>query len=244
MRDYVSRRLDRKKSRYPTAQPNVIILGMAKPAAPPNLLPQAHAALERHQTDEAQGILVSIVIEEPHNEEAWLLLAQTFDDLERRMECMQRARQLNPNSAPIAAAIQELKTQISNTAFGQSPPPIAETTVTASTAAAPTVSASPPTANPALAQLLLDAANLLAHATVMTTEPLETRAVGLELVYLLERAQNYDSVQTHRWTLSAGRAALVKYEKALTQLLTNMPQQDPQVSVLREQRQRALDFFK
>lgn len=210
---------------------------MAKTAAPLNLLPQASAALERHATDEAQGILISIVVDEPQNEEAWLMLAQTFGELERRMECMQSARQANPNSAAIALAIQELKNQISISAFGQPP---AETAAPLS----PAADASTPAANPGLAKLLLDAANLLAHAIVMSTEPLETRAVGVELVHLLERAQSYDTVLTRRWASSAGRAALVKYEKALTQLLTNMPLHDPQIALLREQRQRALDLFK
>jgi hypothetical protein len=165
------------------------------------------------------------------------MLAQTFDDLERRMECIQRARQANPNSATIALAIQELKNQISTSAFGQPP---AETTAPLS----PAADTSTPATNPALAQLLLDAAKLLAHATVMSSAALETRAVGMELVYLLERAQTHDVVLTRRWTSSAGHAALVKYEKALTQLLTNMPLHDPQIALLREQRQRALDLFK
>lgn len=215
---------------------------MSKTAAAPSLLAQAHAALERHAVDEAQGILISLVVAESRNEEAWLLLARTFDDLERRMECMQRARQSNPNSAAIALAIQELKAQISNSAFGQ-PPPAAE----AANLAPPNeqIPASHALdADSELAQIFLDAAAILAQATIMTIEPLRTRAVGAELVRLLERAQQYDAILSRRWAGSAGRAALVKHEKALTQLLINMPQQDPQISHLREQRQRALDLFK
>ncbi len=213
---------------------------MSKFSAPPDRLAQAHAALERHETEEAQGILVSVVVDEPHNQDAWLLLASTFDDLERRMECMQRARQANPSSAQIAQAIQELKTQIYQDMFGQ---PQSETPAAPPTAAA-SAEAPSPASNPALAQLLLDAANLIAHATIMTMEPLQTRALGVELVYLVERAQRYDALLTHRWASTTGRAALVKYEKALTQLLTNMPLQDPQALGLREQRRRALDLFK
>ncbi|MCG3139661.1 MAG: hypothetical protein HDKAJFGB_00555 [Anaerolineae bacterium] len=214
---------------------------MSKFSAPPDRLPQARAALERHETEEAQGILISIVVDEPHNQDAWLLLANTFDDLERRMECMQRARQMNPNSAQIALAIQELKTHIYQDAFGQPQP---ETPAAPSAAPAAPQPETPAASQPELAQLLLDAANLFVHATIMTMEPLETRAFGAELVHLVERARHYDALRAHRWANTTGRAALVKYEKALTQLLTNMPHQDPQVLGLREQRQRALDLFK
>lgn len=215
---------------------------MSKTAAAPPLLSQAHAALERHAVDEAQGILISLVVAESRNEEAWLLLARTFDDLERRMECMQRARQSNPNSAAIALAIQELKAQISNSAFGQ---PLPATETASISTPNENFSKSPASdADPELAQIFLDAAAILAQATIMTTEPLRTRVVGAELVRLLERAQQYDAILARRWASSAGRAALVKHEKALTQLLINMPQQDPQISYLREQRQRALDLFK
>lgn len=194
---------------------------------------QARAALERHETEEAQGILINLIVGEPRNEEAWILLADTFDDVERRMECMQRARQANPSSARIASKIQEIKTQVAGEMFG------------APTAAAPAPTPTEtPAANAALAQILLDAANVLAQATVMATDIVATREVGFELAHLVERASSYDAIVTRRWTNSAGRAALTKYEKALTQLLTNMPQNDPQIAGLREQRQRALDLFK
>lgn len=216
---------------------------MAKQAAPPDLLPQARAALERHETEQAQGLLISIVVDDPHNEEAWLVLAETFDDLERRMECMQRARQLNPNSATIALAIQELKTLVSNSAFGQMPPAVEPAPPVPATPALTTAPPAPPP-NPELAQILVAAANVIAQAIIMTMEPLQTRRAGAELVHLLERAQSCDAVLTRRWANTTGRAALVKYEKALTQLLTNMPQQDPQISLLREQRRQALDLFR
>jgi hypothetical protein len=199
----------------------------------PDLLTQARVALAGHRADEAQGILVNLVVAQPRNEEAWLLLASTFDNLERRMECLQRARELNPYSPLIVTAIQELKAELASAAFGQAKP-------------APNASTEPlpPAINPALAKTLLDAADLLTHAALMTTEPLALRDVGLELVHLLERAQQYDSVVTRRWVASAGRAALVKYEKALTQLLINLPQDDAKVASLRAERQHALDLFK
>ncbi|MBI4762074.1 MAG: hypothetical protein HY780_12780 [Chloroflexi bacterium] len=193
----------------------------------------ARRALQDHRAEEAQGILVNLVVREPRNEEAWVLLAQTFGDLERRMECLQQARQANPFSSVIADAIQQLKIELLNAAFGTPP-------------AAPSAVSTPDSvsSNPELAQTLLDSANSLAQAILMATEPIATRNFGLEFVHLLERAHTYDATLTRRWVNTAGRAALVKYERAITQLLTNLPQNDAQVATLRAQRQRALDFFK
>ncbi len=194
------------------------------------LLSQARVALEQNQGEVAQGILVNLVVEQPRNEEAWVLLAQTFSDLDRKMECIQRARQANPFSSLIAEAVEQIKSEILQSAFSETKTPVP-------------VSASE-TSNPALARALLEAADALAKATVMTTEPMETRDFGAELVLLLERAHLYEPILTRRWTNSAGRTALVKYERALTLFIVNLPQNDPQVTSLRELRQRALDLFK
>lgn len=197
-----------------------------------DLLAQARAALEQNQPDTAQGLLVNLVVEQPRNEEAWVLLAQTFADLERRMECIQRAREFNPYSAIIAEAIQNLKAEILQTAFSETkPPPLAANSKT----------------NPLdaeLARAMLDAADVLAQATVQTTEPKATCEYGLELVQLLERAAARDAFTTHRWVAASGRAALVKYERALTVFIVNLAQDDAQLAPLRAQRQRALDLFK
>lgn len=198
-----------------------------------DLLAEARSALDEQRADEAQGILVNLVARNPRNEDAWVLLARTFQDLERRMECLQQARQANPFSSEIANAIQILKAELVNAAFATPPAPSNN---------------APPTDNTngdrELAQTLLDSANPLAQALLMTTEPAATRNLGLEFAHLLARAHAYDATLTRRWANTAGRAALVKYEKALTQLLTNLPQNDPQVAALRARRQQALDFFK
>ncbi|MCI0477206.1 MAG: hypothetical protein L0Y55_13240, partial [Anaerolineales bacterium] len=178
-------------------------------------------------------ILVNLVTREPRNPEAWVLLAQTFGDLDRRMECLQQARQANPFSLVIANAIQDLKAELSNAAFGTNAAPVNDAPANENV-----------NSNPELAQTLLDSANPLAQAILMATEPVSTRNLGLEFVHLLERAQSYDATLTRRWANTAGRAALVKYERAVTQLLTNLPHNDPHVAALRAQRQQALDFFK
>jgi len=197
------------------------------------LLIAAQNALHENRAEEAQGILVNLVARDPRNEEAWVLLAQTFGDLEHKRECLQQARQANPYSPVIASAIQDLKAELLNAAFGTPPPAPNNTAASVN-----------PSADPTLAQALLDSATPLAQTILMTTDPIATRSLGLEYAHLLERAYAYDATLTRRWANTAGRAALVKYERALTQLLTNLPHNDPQVAVLRAQRQQALDFFK
>lgn len=185
---------------------------------------QARRALNERRADDAQGILINLIVSEPRNDEAWILLASTFDDQERRMECLQRGRKNNPYSESILGAIQELKTEFLNAAFG-----------------ATSVSNEP---NPALVDTLLETCETIAQSIIMTSEPGTARMLGLELVHLLERARHHDAIRARRWATSAGRAALVKYERALSQFIANLPQNDPQLTALREQRQHALDMFK
>ena len=53
-----------------------------------------------------------------------------------------------------------------------------------------------------------------------------------------------DAVKTRRWARTAGRGALIKYEKALTSFIVNLPRDDPQLPLLRQQRQLALQHLK
>jgi hypothetical protein len=64
------------------------------------------------------------------------------------------------------------------------------------------------------------------------------------LVARVEQAIRRDEPTARRWARSAGRDALVKYERALTLLIANLPQADPQLPLLRDQRQKALALFK
>lgn len=192
---------------------------------------QARRALREERLEDAQGILVNIVVQEPRNDEAWVLLAETIPDPERKMECLERARRIDPRNPATLRIIQALNEQIAQAAFGQVVKP-------------PATGADMAPNHPELAGPLLEHADTIAHAVILTTEPAATRALGLDLVHHIESALRHDETRTRRWARSAGRDALVKYEKALTMLITNSPQHDPQLTPLREARQRALDLLK
>ena len=91
---------------------------------------------------------------------------------------------------------------------------------------------------------MLEGVETLAKAVMMSVEPLATRTLGLELVQVIEQAMRHDETQARRWAHSGGRDALVKYERTLSTLITNLPQHDPQLPSLREARQRALELFR
>lgn len=192
---------------------------------------QARRALREERLDDAQGILVNVVVQEPSNDEAWLMLAELIRDPERKMECLENARRIDPRNPATQRAIQALQAEIAQVAFGQTPAPTS-----------PTVTEIPTL--PDLAGPLLDYAETIAQAVIMSIEPSATRTLGLELVHQIEQALRHDETRARRWARSAGRDALVKYEKALTILITNLPQNDPQLATLREQRQHALNLFK
>lgn len=192
---------------------------------------QARRALREERLEDAQGILVNVVVREPTNDEAWLLLAEAMQDPERKMECLERARRIDSHNPATRRAIQALQNEIAQAAFRQevaeTPAPVSEIPV-----------------RPELAVALIEYAETIAQAILMSTEPASTRALGLELVRQIEQALRHDELRTRRWARSAGRDALVKYEKALSVLITNLPQNDSQLPLLREQRQHALDLLK
>jgi hypothetical protein len=189
------------------------------------MMEQARRALREERPDDAQAILVNVVVRAPENDEAWLLLATTLDDPQRKLECLERARAANPRNPAIRRAIQELKQSFASAAFGVASP------------------AAPPD-HSALVVPLLEQAETVVRRVLFTTEPSDTRQSGLELVALLEQAARHDETQTRRWARTAGRQALVKFEKALTNYITGLPQTDPAVAPLREQRQRALNLLR
>ena len=193
-----------------------------------DLLGQARRAMREERLDDAQGILVNLVVREPENDEAWVMLAETLQDPERKLECLEHARRINPRNPATKRAIEAAQHQFAQAAFGT---PLAKNN-------------GQDGLHPELADPILEYGETVAHAVLMTTDPTATRSAGVELIYLLERARRHDATRTRRWAASAGRGALLKYEKALTLMITNLPQNDPQLTALREQRQRALDFFK
>lgn len=194
------------------------------------LMMQARRAVREERSDDAQGLLINVIIQEPRNDEAWLMLADLVQDAQRKMECLEHARRINPSNPAVRRAIASLQNEIAQAAFGQAPPQAA------------TPSEIP--ARPELASPLLEYAESITQAVLLSVEPNATRALGAELVHYIAQAMRHDETRARRWARSAGRDALVKYEKALTTLITNLPQNDSQLASLREARQRALDLFK
>lgn len=212
------------------------------------LMAQARRARGEARLDDMQSILVNVVVQEPNNDEAWLMLAETIQDPEKKMECLERARRIDPRNPATLRAIQQLRDEIAQAAFG--PGPGAQTAKVAAIDEQPTGEL--PAADvvveipiqPGLAGPLLDYAETLANSIMLSVEPVATRTLGHELVQLVEQAMRHDETRARRWAHSAGRDALVKYEKTLSVLLANLPQHDSQLPVLRQARQRTLNLLK
>jgi len=201
---------------------------------------QARRAVREERLDDAQGILVNVVVNEPRNDEAWVLLAETLTDPQRKLECLEKAHGIDPRNAVTERALQAVRDQIANAAT----PAPAETLTPVPAASPDSAPVEQGAAHPELAAPLLEGAEPLAREVLLSTDPNDTRSLGLTLVEQLEAAAAYDDVATHRWSQSAGRDALVKYERAVTMLITNLPQTDPQLDTLRGQRRRALALLR
>ncbi len=211
---------------------------------------QARRARSEARLDDMQSILVNVVVQEPNNDEAWLMLADAIQDPDKKMECLERARRIDPRNPATLRAIQELRDGISQ-AIGDAEPTAASDA--AKETAEPDATPAQETPHevvveipvqPDLAGPLLSYAETLAKAVLMSVEPVATRTLGLELVQVIEQAMRHDEMRARRWAHSGGRDALVKYERALSTLITNLPQNDPQLPTLREARQRALQLFR
>jgi hypothetical protein len=205
-----------------------------------NLIEQANRALREQRNEDAQAILISVIAGEPEDDEAWLLLAEAIADANKKRECLERARAINPRNPAILRALERL---------GASAPALAARTAQArAEARASSAQETKPGSASAVRKdsiaPLLEYGELIAQTVMMTTEAPDTRHVGSELVKVLAEAAARDAVTTRRWARSAGREALIKYEKALTSFIANLPKDDPQLPQLREQRQQALDYLK
>lgn len=243
---------------------------------------QAERALRQNRIEDAQALLINLTVREPRNGEAWLLLASVLTDPERQLECLERARQIDPHNEATRRAIRQVQQKLADAAFGTlrtevSASPLANHVVEhgdalpsldgtpsaqarqfaqpESGASAPSLSGrgenskiALPSGDTAAASdvvtPLLEYAESLAQAVLMTVDPADTRQFGQELIHVLERAVSHDAVRTRRWARSAARSALVKYEKSLTALVSSLPGSDPRLPVFRGQRQNALDLLK
>jgi hypothetical protein len=200
-----------------------------------NLKEQAQRALREKRNEDAQAILINIIVGQPEDDEAWLLLAEAVADANKKRECLERARAINPGNPAILRALERLNAPPAALAAADGVPAApADTIDPGSRSPSPDDSIAP----------LLEHGKLIVRTVLMATEEPETRAAGLELVKLLDEAAGRDAVKTRRWARSAGRGALIKYDKALTSLIANLPRDDPQLPFLLEQRQMALYHLK
>ncbi len=189
---------------------------------------QARRALREERNEDAQAILINVIAREPDQDEAWLLLAEALSEPNKKRECLERARAINPRNRAIARALERLELTIPPVAVEQkAAPPLPGNQVSVPGPPAPS-----PESRAAI-QRLLEYGELVAQTILLTTEAPDTRNAGLELLKTLDEASVHDQVTTRRWTRSVGRSALFKLEKALTILIANLPFDDPQLPDLR-----------
>jgi hypothetical protein len=225
-----------------------------------DLMERARRALREERQQDAQAILINVIARQPEDDEAWLLLAEALTDAAKQRECLERARIINPSNPAILRALERIhpvSTEMATAVLA--PPPSAEPTAsepvpkTAAEAAAP---AALPTSQAVVADstsedadsaafdALLEDGAALAQKLMLTMDHSDTHRVGLDLIKILERAIEQDDVNTRRWARTAGRGALVKYEKALSNIVAGLTRDDPQLALLLEQRQRALAYLR
>jgi tetratricopeptide (TPR) repeat protein len=73
------------------------------------LLDQAQAALHAGQKSQAQALLAQALKANPREEQAWVLLEQCVDPLERKKYCLQQALLINPQNAQARQRLAELE---------------------------------------------------------------------------------------------------------------------------------------
>jgi hypothetical protein len=202
------------------------------------LMEQARCALRDGHKEDAQALLVSIIVDEPERDEAWLLLAEALADPGKKRQCLERARNINPGNRAILRALDQLA---SAAMPAQDARPAASEERTRLAPAEP-----PREQNHAPGdeiEPLLEWGERLGRTLMMTVEPGDTRQVGAELLRVLDRATWRDPVRARRWARSCGREPLWKFEKVLSGTISSLSRDDPDLAELRVLRQRALGFL-
>jgi len=82
----------------------------------------AIAAIKSGDKETGSRLLATILISEPSNEIAWIWLATSEDDIERKKFCLKKALALNPNNYTYIKALIRLELQ-SQTYLENMPPP-------------------------------------------------------------------------------------------------------------------------
>jgi peptide/nickel transport system permease protein len=103
-----------------------------------NQLASAQAAIQRGEIAQARKIVAKVLMADPVNEQAWLLMARLASTREQVIDCLKRARRINPNNRATIAALKAITRSLPSKEVAPSP--------TQSVRAAPVVVTShPPT---------------------------------------------------------------------------------------------------
>ncbi len=201
------------------------------------LMEQARTALRDGRNDDAQALLINVIVKEPERDEAWLLLAEALSDPGKKRECLERARAINPRNRAILRALGQLEPG----AQREAAPPALDPEAGVRSLPGPSEEARAPESE---VDPLLEWGTQLGKTLMLTIEPGDTRQVGTELLRVLDNATTRDPLRARRWARSSGREALWKFQKVLTGTISSLPRDDPQLGDLRELRQRALSFLR
>ncbi|MBN2149111.1 MAG: ABC transporter permease subunit, partial [Anaerolineales bacterium] len=73
------------------------------------LFEEARAAIQRGERIHARKLLRSLLMTDPRNEQAWLLMARVVDSQEQVVDCLERALKINPQNLATARALEALR---------------------------------------------------------------------------------------------------------------------------------------
>lgn len=76
----------------------------------PDLLLQAMDAKESGNFTQAKQLLAQALIQDPHNEGAWMLMSEVVDDVKLKRNCLQRVLLINPQNSAANIALMKLDT--------------------------------------------------------------------------------------------------------------------------------------
>jgi hypothetical protein len=76
----------------------------------PDLLLQAMDAKQRGDIAQTKQLLAQALIQDPHNEGAWMLMSEVVDDVKLKRNCLQRVLLINPDNSAANIALMKLAT--------------------------------------------------------------------------------------------------------------------------------------
>ena len=71
-------------------------------------LKRVDSLIKEGKEDEARGILIQMLKQNPKNDEAWVWLASITSDREKRQKCIEEALKINPNNATAKRVLQKM----------------------------------------------------------------------------------------------------------------------------------------